>query len=193
MMLAGDEMGRTQHGNNNAYCQDNEISWVDWARMDSERDLVDFTRALAALRRDHPVFRRRRFFRGHQPGAGSSDGPGDIVWLTPAGREVTDSDWRAPDAKSLAVFLNGDAISEPDPRGERITDDRFLLLFNAAAETVSFSLPGVKFGREWEIVIDTCGPRVPILHGDLPLLTARAKAKVAPRAVMVLRSRSGRA
>ena len=134
MMLGGDEMGRTQRGNNNAYCQDNEISWVDWTLVDGERDLVDFTRALSALRRDHPVFRRRRFFRGHQPGAGSSDGPGDIVWLTPAGKEVTDSDWYAPGAKSLAVFLNGDAISEPDPRGERITDDRFLLLFNANDE-----------------------------------------------------------
>ncbi len=192
MMLAGDEMGRTQGGNNNAYCQDNEISWVDWPRMDSERDLVDFTRALSALRRDHPVFRRRRFFRGRQPGAGSSGGPGDIVRLTPDGKEVTDSYWHAHDAKSLAVFLNGDAISEPDPRGERITDDRFLLLFNADAEAVSFTLPGVRFGREWQIVIDTCGPRVPVLHGELPLLTARAHAKVAGRAVMVLRCPGGR-
>jgi isoamylase len=187
MMLGGDEMGRTQRGNNNAYCQDNEISWVDWTLMDRERELVDFTRALSALRRDHPVFRRRRFFRGHQPGAGPSDGPGDIVWLTPAGKEVTDSDWYAPGAKSLAVFLNGDAITEPDPRGDRITDDRFLLLFNANDDTVSFTLPGVRFGREWEIMIDTCGPRVPVLHGELPLLSARAHAKVAAHAVMVLR------
>ena len=96
MMLAGDEMGRTQRGNNNAYCQDNEISWVDWSLLGRERDLVDFTRALSALRRDHPVFRRRRFFRGHQPGAGPPGGPGDIVWLTPAGKEVTDGDWRDP-------------------------------------------------------------------------------------------------
>jgi len=186
MMLGGDEMGRTQRGNNNAYCQDNDISWFDWTLMDRERDLVDFTRALSALRRDHPVFRRRRFFRGREPGPGSS-GPGDIVWLTPAGKEVTDGDWRAPGAKSLAVFLNGDAISEPDPRGERISDDRFLLLFNADHEAVSFTLPGVRFGREWEIMIDTYGPRVPILHGELPLLSARAHAKVAGRAVMVLR------
>ena len=193
MMLGGDEMGRTQRGNNNAYCQDNEISWVDWTLMDRERDLVDFTRALSALRRDHPVFRRRRFFRGHQPGAGPSDGPGDIVWLTPAGKEVTDSDWYAPGAKSLAVFLNGDAITEPDPRGEGITDDRFLLLFNANDNAVSFTLPGVRFGREWEIVIDTCGPRVPVLHGELPLLSARAHAKVAAHAVMVLRCPGSRA
>jgi len=192
MMLGGDEMGRTQRGNNNAYCQDNDISWVDWNLMDRERELVDFTRALSALRRDHRVFRRRRFFRGHQPGPGSS-GLGDIVWLTPAGKEVTDSDWRAPGAKSLAVFLNGDAISEPDPRGERISDDRFLLLFNADGDAVSFTLPGVKFGREWEIVIDTCGPRVPVLHGELPLLSARAHAKVAAHAVMVLRCPGSRA
>ena len=79
-------MGRTQHGNNNAYCQDNEISWVDWSLLDSQRDLLDFTRALSALRREHPVFRRRRFFRGRPPGPAPSDGPGDIVWLTPAGR-----------------------------------------------------------------------------------------------------------
>jgi isoamylase len=193
MMLAGDEMGRTQRGNNNAYCQDNEISWVDWTLLDREQDLVDFTRALSALRRDHPVFRRRRFFRGHQPGAGPPEGPGDIVWLTPAGEEFTDGDWRAPGAKSLSVFLNGDAISEPDPRGDRITDDRFLLLFNADDEPVSFTLPGVKFGREWEIMIDTCGPRVPVLHGELPLLSARAQAKLAGHAVMVLRCPYGRA
>jgi isoamylase len=190
MMLAGDEMGRTQRGNNNAYCQDNDISWTDWSLMDSERDLVDFTRALSALRRDHPVFRRRRFFRGRHPGA-SSAFPGDIVWLTPAGREVTEHDWRGG-RKSLAVFLNGDKISEPDPRGERITDDRFLLLFNAEADTVSFNLPGVRYGREWEVVIDTCGPRVPALHGELPpVLNAKAQAKVAGRAVMVLRCRTG--
>jgi glycogen operon protein len=187
MMLAGDEMGRTQRGSNNAYCQDNEISWMDWSLMGRERDLVDFTRALSALRRDHPVFRRRRFFRGHHPGAPSSDGPGDIVWLTPAGKEVTDNDWHAPGAKSLAVFLNGEAISEPDPRGERITDDRFLLLFNAADVAVSFTLPGTRFGREWEMMIDTCGPRVPILHGGLPLLSARSHTKVAAHAAMVLR------
>ncbi|MGA2830469.1 MAG: glycogen debranching protein GlgX [Streptosporangiaceae bacterium] len=192
MMLAGDEMGRTQRGSNNAYCQDNEISWMDWSLMDRERDLVDFTRALSALRRDHPVFRRRRFFRGHHPGAPSSYGPGDIVWLTPAGKEVTDSDWRAPGAKSLAVFLNGEAISEPDPRGERITDDRFLLLFNAGHDAVSFTLPGTRFGREWEIMIDTCGPRVPILHGGLPLLSARSHTKVAAHAAMVLRCTGGR-
>ena len=113
-------------------------------------------------------------------------GPATSFWLTPAGREFHDHDWRSG-GKALAVFLNGDAISEPDPRGERITDDRFLLLFNADAEAVSFTLPGVRYGREWQIVIDTCGPRFAGQHDDLPVLAARSHAKVAGRAVMVLR------
>jgi len=189
MLLAGDEMSRTQGGNNNAYCQDNEISWVDWPLAAADRDLVDFTRTLSVLRREHPVFRRRRFFRGRAIGPGQSEGMGDIVWLTPAGREVTDHDWRSG-VRSMAVFLNGQAISEPDPRGERITDDRFLLLFNADPDAVSFMLPGVRFGREWEILIDTFGPKVPVLHGDLPMLAARSHAKVTGRSVVVLRCRT---
>ena len=183
MMLAGDEMGRTQAGNNNAYCQDNEVSWVDWSQAAGERDMMDFTRALSALRREHPVFRRRRFFRGHPP---TSDGPGDIVWLTPAGTEMTESGWRAGDAKSLGVFLNGEAISEPDPRGEPITDARFLLLFNAQAEPVRFTLPEAGFGPEWEIVIDTAGPRIPAIQGELPALPAKSEVELAGRSVIVL-------
>jgi glycogen operon protein len=183
MMLAGDEMGRTQAGNNNAYCQDNEVSWVDWSRAAGERDLTDFTRALSALRREHPVFRRRRFFLGHPP---TSEGPGDIVWLTPAGGEMTENDWRAGDAKSLGVFLNGEAISEPDPRGERISDARFLLLFNAQAEPVRFTLPEAGYGPEWEIVIDTAGPRIPAIQGELPALPAKTEVELADRSVIVL-------
>ena len=128
MICAGDEMGRTQGGNNNAYCQDNEVSWLDWSLATTEQELVEFTETLSALRRDHPVFRRRRFFRGH-PAPVTGDA-GDIIWLTPAGHEMTQSDWDAGYARSLAVYLNGDAISEPDPRGDPISDDRFLLLFN---------------------------------------------------------------
>jgi glycogen operon protein len=185
MLLAGDEMGRTQRGNNNAYCQDNEMSWVDWSLAGGSQDLVEFTRALSMLRREHPVFRRRRFFRG-RPVSGPSDGPGDIVWLTPEGREVTDSDWRADGAKSLAVFLNGDAISEPDPRGGRITDDRFLLLFNASDEAVTFALPEARYGAGWQVYIDTCGPRIPALQGSMPSVSAQAQLKVASRSVVVL-------
>jgi isoamylase len=191
MLLAGDEMGRTQSGNNNAYCQDNEVSWVDWTRATSERDLMDFTSAVSALRREHPVFRRRRFFSGHTT-TGTPDGPGDIVWLTPAGKEMTEEDWRAGQAKSLGVFLNGEAISEPDPRGDRITDSRFLLLFNAHPEPVTFTLPDAEFGLEWEIVIDSAGPRIPASGGELPALTAKAQAEVPSRAVIVLRCRGTR-
>ena len=110
-------MGRTQQGNNNAYCQDNEISWVDWAvRAEDDTELLDYVRALIRLRADHPVFRRRRFFRG-QPGRGGRPRLGDIAWFTLAGEEMNDDDWEAGFAKSLTVFLNGRAITEPDRRG----------------------------------------------------------------------------
>ena len=154
MLLAGDEMGRTQAGNNNAYCQDTPLSWVDWGRAASEQDLLQFTETLAGLRRDHPVFRRRRFFHGQGPGSEK----GDIVWLTPAGEVMTDADWGASYARSLAVFLNGEAISEPDPRGGKITDAKFLLLFNAHNNPITFTLPEASYAPGWEVVIDT-GPR----------------------------------
>src|ERR1700759_1951641 len=185
MLLAGDELGRTQGGNNNAYCQDNEVSWVDWSLAGGSTDLIDFTRTLSMLRREHPVFRRRRFFRGRLA-TETADSPGDIVWLTPQGREVTVSYWRSEGAKTLAVFLTGDAISEPDPRGERITDDRFLLLFNAGGDTVTFTLPEARYGTSWQVYIDTCGPRIPLLQAELPSLAAKAQLKVTGQSVIVL-------
>jgi len=188
MMMAGDEINRTQGGNNNAYCQDNEISWVDWSSAGGERDLLIFTQKLARLRRRHPVFRRRRFFKGAFSGSGTGDLAADISWLTPAGDEMTEEDWRASYAKSVAVFLNGAAISEPGPRGDPVTDDRFLLLFNAGAEPITFTLPESKLSGDWEIVIDTVSPRGDPVDaiGFLP----RTKVDVAGRAVVVLRSRS---
>jgi glycogen operon protein len=191
MLTAGDEFGRTQGGNNNAYCQDNEVSWVDWSLAGTAQDLVGFTRTLSRLRREHPVFRRRRFFLGRLATESAQD-PGDIVWLTPTGREVTVSYWREDGARALAVFLNGDAISEPDPRGERIGDDRFLLLFNAGGDTVTFTLPEPRYGAHWQVYIDTCGPRIPALTSELPLLAARAQLKVASRSVVVLCSPADR-
>jgi glycogen operon protein len=137
------------------------------------------------LRREHPVFRRRRFFLGRLA-TETADSPGDIVWLTPQGREVTVSYWRSEGAKTLAVFLNGDAISEPDPRGERITDDRFLLLFNAGGDTVTFTLPDARYGTSWQVYIDTCGPRIPVLQAEMPSLTAKAQLKVTGQSVIVL-------
>jgi isoamylase len=173
MMSAGDEIGRTQGGNNNAYCQDNEVSWVDWSRAAAERDLLAFTERLARLRREHPVFRRRRFFL-----------PGDIQWLTPSGAEMTEPDWQAGYAKSVAVLLDGTAISEPDPRGDPVTDNKFLLLFNAGAEPIDFTLPEPRLGGEWEIVIDTTYP-----DGAAPAdMAPKSKVEVAGRAVVVLMS-----
>ncbi|HEV2376709.1 MAG TPA: glycogen debranching protein GlgX [Streptosporangiaceae bacterium] len=150
MLLAGDEFGRTQGGNNNAYCQDNEVSWVDWDLADTDADLLAFTRALAQLRREHPVFRRRRFFSGKANGR-----PADVVWLTPAGHEMTDHDWQVPDAYAMTVFLNGDAITEPDPHGARVRDDSFLILLNAYHEPLEFTLPTQDFGEKWRLVLDT--------------------------------------
>ncbi|MBM9503374.1 glycogen debranching protein GlgX [Actinacidiphila acididurans] len=151
MISHGDELGRTQGGNNNAYCQDNEVSWVDWDLGRHDRALLDFARRLIALRRDHPVLRRRRFFSGRR-----EDGAvGDITWLRPDGQEMTVADWQRPDAHALAVHLNGDGISEPDVQGRPIRDDSFLLLFNAHWEHVAFTLPAADFGRHWEVVVDT--------------------------------------
>jgi isoamylase len=180
MLLAGDEMGRTQCGNNNAYCQDNEISSLNWDRAAIEQDLLQFTETLTGLRRDHSLFRRRRFFRG-QPQA-PSDEISDLVWLTPAGQVMTHADWGTSYANSLAVFLNGDAISEPDPRGEKISDARFLLLFNAHSDPITFTLPEASFATGWEVVIDTALGSTGTVH------TPKKEIEVRDRAVVVLRS-----
>jgi isoamylase len=207
MLLAGDEVGRTQLGNNNAYCQDNEISWVDWDAAALQPGLAEFTAALTALRRDHPVFRRRRFFSGSQRGP---DGTAqrDIIWLTPAGTEMTIDDWRSGFARSLGVFLNGHAITEPGPRGEAITDCDFLLLFNAHSEAVTFTLPGPELAPGWQVVIDTAGQEPAAAEaqaGGLAYVTARNGAAlpaeprrvpgstvaVRDRALVVLQAASG--
>ena len=178
MLLAGDEMSRTQAGNNNAYCQDNELSWLDWGQAAAEQDLLQFTETLAGLRRDHPVFRRRRFFLGQ----GTSDEKGDIIWLTPAGEVMTDADWDTSHANLLAVFLNGDAISEPDPRGGKITDASFLLMFNAHGNPITFTLPQASYATGWEVVIDTT------LRVSGTIYPPKEEIEVCDRAVLVLRS-----
>ena len=183
MLLHGDEMGRTQRGNNNAYCQDNEISYVDWKDAQEQWALLDFTARLSRLRREHPVFRRRRFFHG-RPIRGTRDGLSDLVWFTPAGSPMTDEDWEAGFAKSLGVFLNGEAISEPDPRGQRVTDDTFLLLFNAHDEDITFHLPAARYGESWTVELDTSSP---FLDEDSPGLKAATPVTVEARSLMVLR------
>ncbi|HVU75120.1 MAG TPA: glycogen debranching protein GlgX [Mycobacteriales bacterium] len=151
MLLHGDELGRTQGGNNNAYCQDNEISWIHWDETDE--DLTDFTARLIALRRAHPVFRRRRFFEGRPMRVG--DDVEDIAWWQPSGEPMSDDDWQSGFARSIGVWLNGEGIREPDPRGQRVTDASFLLLFNAHDEALEFTLPPPEYGDSWRIVVDT--------------------------------------
>ncbi|MFI9835793.1 glycogen debranching protein GlgX [Nonomuraea sp. NPDC051941] len=177
MLSHGDELGRTQRGNNNAYCQDNELAWVDWSMLHTEPELLEFVRALSKLRREHPVFQRRRFFHGRHP----EDGKRDLVWLTPGGSEMTASDWHIGYAKSLMVYLNGEAITEPGPRGERIVDDSFLLLINAHHENMSFTLPGEECGTGWVPVLDTSHETMEDAFvdegwraGDLVAVTARS-------------------
>jgi isoamylase len=184
MLLAGDEMGRTQLGNNNAYCQDNEVSWVDWEAAGKQQDLIDFTRTLSQLRRAHPVFRRRRFFSGQTaPADGAHGGLQDIVWLTPAGRQMTDNDWHTGYARSLGVFLNGDAITEPGPRGDTVRDQSFLLLFNANREPVTFVLPGRRFGDAWDALIDTASA-----PGETTVTyQAASSIELVGRSIMILR------
>jgi glycogen operon protein len=147
MLLAGDEVGRTQQGNNNAYCQDNELSWFDWSSIDE--DLLAFTAALVALRRDHPVFRRRRWFQG-RPLRGTPD----IVWLRPDGTEMTEADWREGHETCVGMFLNGEAIASPGPRGEHVVDDSFLVLINASPEPRKWAISG-RWGERWRLVLDT--------------------------------------
>ncbi|WP_372593747.1 glycogen debranching protein GlgX [Actinotalea sp.] len=154
MISHGDELGRTQKGNNNGYCQDNELSWVHWDLGPDQAAHLELTRALVRLRRDHPVLRRRRFFHGTADHGGESD-LGDIAWFTTSGEHMTDEDWSNGYAQAMQVFLNGSAIAEPDSRGERVLDDSFLLLYNAAAEPVEFTLPSEDFGGAWTCVLDT--------------------------------------
>jgi glycogen operon protein len=152
MLVAGDEIGRTQRGNNNAWCQDNEISWVDWNLDERGRELLEFTRRLIQLFHTHPVLRRRNFFQGRQIRGAESK---DISWFRPDGQEMNEADWRNEQARSLAVRLAGDAIDEIDERGNRVADDTLLLLLNAHHRAVSFVLPAHRPGVVWEQLLDT--------------------------------------
>ncbi|MDX6394140.1 MAG: isoamylase [Streptosporangiaceae bacterium] len=174
MLLSGDESGRTQRGNNNAYCQDNEISWQDWGNVDE--DLLEFTRRLIALRREHPVLRRRRWFQG-LPIRGSVD----LGWCKPDGSEMGDDDWNAGSAPTVGLFLNGEAITDRDRRGQPVTDDCFLLLFNAHHEPIEWTLPKL-WGDRWELVIETSDP---VQEGEA--LESGRVLPVAGRSVVVLR------
>jgi glycogen operon protein len=147
MLLGGDEMGRTQGGNNNAWCQDNEISWIDWDSCDEE--LLAFVRQLIELRRKHPVFRRTKFFEG------KGEQLPDVWWMRPDGRRMTRRDWDNTESRAIGVFMNGDELNTQTATGEEVRDESFLLLFNAHFEDIAFRLPARRFGTHWDVVLAT--------------------------------------
>jgi glycogen operon protein len=178
MITAGDEIGKTQGGNNNAYCQDDEISWLDWNLDDRRRALLGFTRRLIRLRLSQPVLQRRRFFRGATLWDSSLK---DLAWFRPDGAEMTEEDWRNA-GRSIAFLLGGDTIATPDERGQRIVGDTLLVLMNASHEAVSYVLPDVTWGREWEILLDTAGAT----DSKRDLVAARGSIPVEARSLVLL-------
>lgn len=180
MILHGDELGRTQHGNNNTYAQDSELSWIHWDEAD--QPLIEFTSAVVRLRKEHPTFRRSRFFDGHPGKRGEGDPLADIVWLNTDGQEMRAEDWDESRSRTVSMFLNGQGIRERDSRGREVTDVNFILLFNADAEDVEFTLPSAEYSPAWEIVIDTGGE-----GADSEPRPAGATHTVMGRSLVVLR------
>ncbi|MGZ4540594.1 MAG: glycogen debranching protein GlgX [Blastococcus sp.] len=180
MLLHGDELGRSQGGNNNGYCQDSELTWIDWEKVDE--GLLEFTKLVTKLRADHPTFRRRRFFDGRPVRREEGDPVQDIAWLTPDGDIMTDDDWDAGYAKSLAMYLNGHGIRETDERGEDVVDDCFYLAFNASSEAIEFTTPGSDYAEGWTVLVNTAelGEVAPVE------VKAGAKLTVDARAMVVL-------
>jgi len=186
MIAHGDELGRTQQGNNNVYCQDSELAWMDWklAAEPANVALTAFTARVIALRAAHPVFRRRRFFEGRPVRSGEK--MRDIAWLTPSGEYMTEEDWDSGFGKSIAVFLNGEGIPDKDVRGQRVLDDSFLLCFNAYHEDLEFTTPDGCYADEWTVVLDTAIPTGERSADDAVVDAGRATT-VAGRSVLVLR------
>jgi isoamylase len=180
MLLGGDEISRTQCGNNNAWCQDNEISWYEWGLREHQARLYDFARRLIALRRAHPVFRRGKFLAGREQ---EGSGLPDVWWFRPDGRRMTQRDWQAQE-HYLGVFLNGQEIVDRTPQGEHIEDDSFLLLFNAQHEEVAFRLPARRFGAEWTHELCTFDPAIEPGQDRFP---ARRELLVRSRSMKLLR------
>ncbi len=181
MLLGGDELGRSQRGNNNAYCQDNEISWYDWDKVDES--FLAFCQELIEFRHRHPVLRRRRWFQGFP-----IRGVDDMAWFRPDGREMTDADWASASTTSVGVFINGEAIAAPDSHGRRIVDDTFLVLFNAGPDDLDWKVPPQRWGRRWIVEIST--------HASEPqveIARSWTRLRVPGRSVVVLRSDSSRA
>ena len=152
MLLGGDELGRSQQGNNNTYCQDNGLAWLDWNLAPEQKDCLSFVQQMMAFRQAHPVFWRRDWFQGREIHGSGVD---DIGWFNPDGSEVSDADWQEAEAKTIGVFLNGEEIPEPDSQGQRIVDDSFMVLFNAQAESQTFVIPESLSDRPWQLILDT--------------------------------------
>jgi glycogen operon protein len=178
MILSGDEIGRTQYGNNNAYCQDNEISWLDWDNVDEH--LLEYTRWLVRFRNEHPVLHRARFFEGQTVLGSETD---DIAWFRPDGVRMGDDDWLVPHARTIGVFLNGEAINTRSPRGERVVDDSFFIVFSAHSGQVDVTLPGEPYGSLWRPILDTFEP----VPRPRRVLKAGARRRVRTRSVVLFR------
>ncbi|MCU1554128.1 MAG: glycogen debranching enzyme GlgX [Arthrobacter sp.] len=185
MVLHGDELGRTQQGNNNTYCQDSELSWVHWEAMD--QPLVEFTAVVNKIRHDHPTFRRSRFFDGRPVRRGEGEKLPDIVWLKTDGTEMLPEDWGSGFGRTIGVFYNGHGIQEQDFRGRRITDDSFLLGFNAHDDEVDFALPAEEYSPFWDVLVDTADRAT---NSEEPL-KAGSVLTLAAKSMVVLRAYSG--
>jgi isoamylase len=186
MILHGDELGRTQQGNNNGYAQDSELTWVHWDQADVP--LIEFTAAVSRLRKEHPIFRRSRFFDGRPVSRGEGEPLPDLAWLGTDGQEMHPDDWDEGLARTVGVFFNGQGIGERDARGQRLVDVNFLLLFNAGDEDVEFVLPPEEYSAEWEIVVDTAGE-----GADAIARPAGAQQSVTARSMVVMRAFEARA
>tara|TARA_B100000678_G_scaffold64977_1_gene53114 strand:+ start:1739 stop:3976 length:2238 start_codon:yes stop_codon:yes gene_type:complete len=180
MLSHGDELGRTQFGNNNGYAQDNELTWIDWDAVD--QPLVEFTAALARLRKDHPTFRRTRFFDGRPVKMEEGRPIPDVVWLRPDGTLMQPEDWESGFGRTIGIFLNGRGIRERDKWGEEITDRHFIVLFNAGDEPVDFKIPAPRYGPEWDVMVDTAGE-----WANTDPLDPGSRIPLQPKALIVLR------
>ncbi|MFH8250092.1 glycogen debranching protein GlgX [Microbacterium sp. B2969] len=180
MLLHGDELGRTQNGNNNGYAQDSELTWINWETAD--QPLIEFTAALAKLRREHPTFRRQRFFNGRPVRREAGQPVPDIAWGRPDGTQMQPEDWESGFGRGISVFLNGKGIRERDRRGQPISDKHFIMFFNAGDEPIDFVIPDVDFSPQWDLLVDTAGEQAggdPVGPGD--------SLRVKPKALMLLR------
>jgi isoamylase len=180
MLLGGDEVGRTQHGNNNAYCQDNEVSWLDWELDERRRRLLDFTRRLIHFRETHPVFRRTQFLTGTGP---QGSGLPDSWWFRLDGRKMTRRDWADAELRTVGLFLNGEEIPARTPAGGEIRDETFVVLFNGDQEPATFVLPSQRFGQRWQLELSTTEPEA---EGEC-FWAARSEVEVESRSILLLR------